>query len=75
MHILLSFPYNHSPKSFCIISLKVFGVNKKKIDLGVFENKEDTIKARKEAEDKYYGEYSYDNSMKGDENNEQKSQI
>ena len=38
--------------------------------LGCYEDKEDAIKARKEAEDKYYGEYSYDNSMKGDENNE-----
>ena len=51
----------------------LIGVNKKKIDLGIFENKEDAIKARKEAEEKYYGEYSYDNSMKGDENNEQES--
>ena len=51
----------------------VIVLNKKKIDLGIFENKEDAIKARKEAEEKYYGEYSYDNSMKGDENNEQES--
>lgn len=42
-------------------------VNKKKINLGTFINKEDAIKARKEAEEKYFGEYSYDNSMKGDE--------
>lgn len=50
-------------------------VNKKRIHLGYFEDKEDAIKARKEAEEKYFGEYSYDNRMKGDENNEQKSQI
>lgn len=45
-------------------------VNRKNIYLGIFENKEDAIKARKEAEEKYFGEYSYENSMKGDENNE-----
>lgn len=32
--------------------------------LGCFQNKEDAIKARKDAEEKYFGEYSYDNSMK-----------
>ena len=31
---------------------------------GYFKNKEDAIKARKEAEEKYFGEYSYDNSQK-----------
>lgn len=31
--------------------------------LGYFENKEDAIKARKEAEKKYYGEYAYDYSQ------------
>ena len=34
-------------------------VNKLKIELGWFENKNDAIKARKEAEIKYYGEYNY----------------
>ena len=29
-----------------------------------FENFEDAVKARKEAEEKYFGEYSYDNSVK-----------
>ena len=38
--------------------------NKQRHYLGVFENKEDAIKARKEAEEKYFGEWSYDNSMK-----------
>lgn len=39
-------------------------VNKKKIKLGTFENFEDAVKSRKEAEEKYFGEYSYDNSQK-----------
>lgn len=39
-------------------------VNGTSIHLGVFESFNDAIKARKDAEDKYYGEYSYDNSMK-----------
>lgn len=41
----------------------------KRIVVGVFENYYDAVKARKEAENKYYGEYSYDNSRmidKGD---------
>ena len=32
--------------------------------LGYYGNFEDAVKARKEAEEKYFGEYSYDNSMK-----------
>ena len=36
----------------------------KKIFIGLFSIKEDAIVARKEAEEKYFGEYSYDNSMK-----------
>lgn len=38
--------------------------NKKVIDLGSHETFEKAVKARKEAEEKYFGEYSYDNSMK-----------
>ena len=38
-------------------------VNGKEIHLGVFDKFEDAVKARKEAEEKYFGEYSYDNSM------------
>lgn len=45
-------------------------INQKKIHLGYFFKKSDAIKARKIAEEKYFGEYSYDNRMKGDENNE-----
>lgn len=32
--------------------------------LGRFENFDDAVNARKEAENKYFGEYSYDNSQK-----------
>lgn len=39
-------------------------INQKKIYLGVFISFDDAVKARKEAEEKYFGEYSYDNSMK-----------
>ena len=38
-------------------------VDGKKINLGLFENKEQAIKVRKEAEEKYFGEFSYDNSQ------------
>lgn len=38
--------------------------NKKRIYLGVFDNFDDAVKARKEAEEKYFGEFSYDNSIK-----------
>jgi hypothetical protein len=40
------------------------GFNGKSIDLGLYDDKNDAIKARKEAEEKYFGEYSYDNSMR-----------
>ena len=39
-------------------------INNKSITLGYYKNKEDAIKARKEAEEKYFGEHSYDNSQK-----------
>lgn len=42
----------------------VITVNKNSIFLGYFDNFEDAVMARKEAEEKYFGEYSYDNSMK-----------
>ena len=35
---------------------------KKTYYLGSYQNKEDAIKAREEAERKYFGEYSYTNS-------------
>lgn len=38
-------------------------VNREYIYLGSFNNFEDAVKARKEAEDKYFGEFSYDNSQ------------
>lgn len=37
----------------------LIGYNNKIIYLGLFENKEDAIKVRREAEEKYYGEYAY----------------
>lgn len=40
------------------------GIDNKQIYLGTSKNKEDVIKLRKEAEEKYFGEWSYDNSMK-----------
>ena len=39
-------------------------INKKQIELGLFDNKMDAVKARKIAEEKYFGEWSYDNSQK-----------
>ena len=44
------------------------GVHGKRINLGFFSNFNDAVNARKEAEDKYFGEYSYDNSVKEDRN-------
>lgn len=37
--------------------------NGKNIFLGRYEKYEDAVKARKEAEERYFGEYSYDNSI------------
>lgn len=42
------------------------GLNHKRINLGAFTTKEEAVRARKEAEEKYYKEYSFDNSRKGD---------
>ncbi len=39
-------------------------VNKKQIKLGRYKYFNDAVKARKEAKEKYFGEYSYDNSIK-----------
>lgn len=39
-------------------------VSRKKIYLGGFYTKEEAVHARKQAEQKYFGKYSYDNSMK-----------
>lgn len=38
--------------------------NNKRIYLGIYTSLKDAIAARKEAENKYYGEFSYDNSQK-----------
>ena len=40
------------------------GLNNQKIIIGYFKNFNDAVKVRKEAEEKYFGEYSYDNSQK-----------
>lgn len=45
-------------------------VNGNKIHLGSYTKLEDAIKARKDAENKYFGEYSYENSMKLAEENQ-----
>lgn len=37
-------------------------VNKKKIHIGYFDKFDDAVAARKKAEEKYFGEYSFDNS-------------
>lgn len=38
-------------------------VNGKQINLGRYDNKKDAVVARKHAENKYFGEYSFDNSQ------------
>lgn len=43
--------------------LAYIGVNNKQIKLGRFVNIDDAIQARKEAEEKYFGKYSYCNSI------------
>ena len=39
-------------------------INEKRVELGYYSNFEDAVTVRKEAEEKYYKEYSYKNSMK-----------
>lgn len=39
-------------------------VGGKRINLGTFDNLDDAVKSRKEAEEKYFGEWSYDNSQR-----------
>ena len=39
-------------------------VNYKEISLGLFEKYEDAVEARKKAEEKYFGSWSFDNSQK-----------
>ena len=48
------------------------GINNNRITLGYFSDINDAIKARKDAEEKYFGEYSYDNSMNMEETIEKK---
>lgn len=49
--------------------MSVIGVYNKDIFLGYYKNFEDAVRARKEAEEKYFGEFSYCNSMR-EANNE-----
>lgn len=39
-------------------------INNHQIFLGDYDNFDDAVKARKEAEEKYFGEWSYDNSQR-----------
>ncbi len=39
------------------------GYQNKRINLGSFDNFDDAVRVRKEAENKYFGEFSYDNSQ------------
>ena len=39
-------------------------LNYKRMHLGDFDEFEDAVDARKQAEEKYFGEFSYDNSIK-----------
>lgn len=39
-------------------------INKKRISLGYFSDFEEAVKARKAAEEEYFGEYSFENSQK-----------
>lgn len=48
--------------------LVTIGVNNQSIYLGCFNDFNKAVKVRKEAEEKYFGKYSYDNSMKGEIN-------
>lgn len=41
----------------------IITVNKNVIHLGYYDKFKDAVKARKEAEEKYFGEFSYDNSI------------
>lgn len=57
---------------FCNTTKKwkaIIKVNYKEIQLGTFTEFEDAVIARKQAEEKYFGKYSYDNSMKISERN------
>lgn len=53
----------HKLKQFNKWEVEIMLNNKKKY-IGRFDNFEDAVEARKNAEEKYFGEYSFDNSMK-----------
>jgi hypothetical protein len=47
--------------------------NNKRIELGLYVNFNDAVKARKDAEEKYFGSFSYDNSLQEEDNELQQS--
>ena len=63
--------YNAQNNNWCAEIM----VNKQKIRLGSYVKKEDAETARKEAEEKYFGEWSYDNSMNNNKDNMYKGKI
>lgn len=53
--------YWYKPQNKWVVKICV---NQKDIHIGYFDKFDDAVKARKEAEDKYFGKFSYDNSMR-----------
>lgn len=51
----------HKQTKKWIVRIQVEG---KRINLGLFSNFDDAVKVRKQAEEKYFGEWSYDNSQR-----------
>ena len=47
-----------------IDKLILYWYNNKCLHLGTYNSFDEAVLIRKQAENKYYGEYSYDNSMK-----------
>lgn len=60
--------YLNKKKNLWVASISVYG---KRIHLGCSKDLNKAIVLRKDAEDKYWGKYSYDNSMKSKDNNMQ----
>ena len=51
------------PKEEIDYILAGIGINGEQVYLGVYKTFDEAVKARKEAEKKYFGEYSFENSM------------
>ena len=57
--------YNSHNKTLKELALKCFSENELKLpSFSEIKTFEDAVKARKQAEEKYFGEHSYDNSLK-----------